>query len=131
GIVKTPPTNMDESSLIPMSGGCHCGAVKFVFQSSPNLIAWDCNCSICTMKRNTHTMVHESLFKLLTPAEALTEYRFGTGVARHLFCKTCGVQSFYRPRSNPDAYAVTVACIAPGTVKSVTIKKFQGTNWEA
>lgn len=25
-------------------------------------------------------------------------------MAKHTFCKTCGVQSFYTPRSNPDGF---------------------------
>eukprot|EP00958_Prasinococcus_capsulatus_P019095 scaffold2306_cov282-Prasinococcus_capsulatus_cf.AAC.1 len=33
--------------------------------------------------------------------EALTEYRFGTHRARHLFCSTCGICSFYVPRCAP------------------------------
>ena len=34
--------------------------------------------------------------------EALISYRFGSGAADHLFCGTCGVKSFYQPRSHPD-----------------------------
>ena len=112
-------------------GACHCGAVKFAVAASPHVVAWECNCSVCSMKRNTHFVVPEGCFELLTPVDALTEYRFGTGVARHLFCRTCGVQAFYRPRSNPDGVAVTVACIAPGTLASVTTKQFDGVHWEA
>lgn len=44
--------------------------------------------------------------------------------------RTCGVQSFYIPRSNPDGKAVTVACIDPGTVQSVVVRTFDGVNWE-
>ncbi|KAK9838350.1 hypothetical protein WJX81_006597 [Elliptochloris bilobata] len=60
----------------------------------------------------------------------LTEYRFGTKQAKHLFCRTCGVQSFYIPRSNPDGRAVTVACIDPGTVQSMDVRLFDGEKWE-
>ena len=83
------------------------------------------------MKRNTHVIIPSGSFTLLTSIDSLTEYRFGTCVARHLFCKTCGICSFYHPRSNPDGVAVTVACIAPGTVASVQIRAFDGLNWEA
>lgn len=37
---------------------------------------------------------------------------------------------FYVPRSNPDGYAITVACIKPATVLSITVKQFDGINWE-
>lgn len=38
-------------------GGCHCGDIRFEVEASSSLIAWDCNCSMCTMKRNTHFVV--------------------------------------------------------------------------
>ena len=45
-------------------------------------------------------------------------------------CSVCGVQSFYEPRSHPGAKAVTAQCLDPGTVESVKVQKFEGTNWE-
>jgi hypothetical protein len=83
------------------------------------------------MKRNTHFVVPAARFRLLTPPGALTTYTFNTGVAQHKFCSTCGVQAFYHPRSNPDGVAVTVHCLAPGSVRSVTTRTFDGRNWEA
>jgi len=118
--------------MITHRGGCHCGAVAFTFTTpSANLVAWDCNCSICAMKRNVHAIVPAAAFTLLTPPARLSEYRFGTCTARHLFCSTCGICAFYHPRSNPDGVAVTVACIAPGTVRAVEVRAFDGRNWEA
>ena len=113
-------------------GGCHCGAVAFTFTTpTAHLIAWDCSCSICAMKRNVHTIIPAASFHLLTPPTAMTEYRFGTCTARHLFCSTCGVCAFYHPRSNPDGVAVTVACIAPGSVGPIEVRPFDGRHWEA
>ncbi len=45
-------------------------------------------------------------------------------------CRTCGICSFYVPRSNPDGKAITVHCIDPGTVRSCTVKQFDGVHWE-
>ena len=42
---------------------------------------------------------------------SLTSYRFGTGAADHLFCRNCGVKSFYQPRSHPDAWSVNANCL--------------------
>lgn len=50
--------------------------------------------------------------------------------AKHFFCKICGVQSFYIPRSNADGYAVTVNCIDPGTLTKVVVEDVDGNNWE-
>ena len=60
----------------------------------------------------------------------LTCYSFNTHTAKHVFCKTCGVQSFYRPRSNPDGYGVMPHCLDEGTVKDVKIEACDGRNWE-
>jgi hypothetical protein len=62
---------------------------------------------------------------------ALTEYSFGTKIARHLFCRTCGVKSFYVPRSNPDGYSVNARCLDPATVEATVVEPFDGRNWEA
>lgn len=37
-------------------------------------------------------------------SENVTTYTFNTHTAKHMFCKICGVQSFYTPRSNPDGF---------------------------
>ena len=59
----------------------------------------------------------------------LIEYSFNTGVAKHYFCKTCGIKSFYIPRSNPDGYDVNVRCLDPQPL-GMTIEPFDGQNWE-
>lgn len=114
------------SILITHAGSCHCKAVTFEVEAPADLVVWDCNCSICKMKRNTHFIVPKSRFRLPSGDEALVEYRFNTGVAVHKFCKHCGVQAFYHPRSNPDGLAVTVHCITSPTIKSVTTCRFDG-----
>jgi len=47
-----------------------------------------------------------------------------------MFCKICGVQSYYHPRSNPDGVAVTLACINKSQIESSERKVFDGINWE-
>uniref|UniRef100_A0A8C6KYY3 Centromere protein V n=1 Tax=Nothobranchius furzeri TaxID=105023 RepID=A0A8C6KYY3_NOTFU len=95
---------MCRMELVKHSGGCHCGAVRFEVWSSPDLHVFHCNCSICTKKQNHHFIVPKNHFTLLQGLENLTTYTFNTHVAKHTFCRTCGVQSFYTPRSNPDGY---------------------------
>jgi hypothetical protein len=112
-------------------GFCHCRAVEFEFDSlSKDLVAIECNCSICLMKKNTHTIISSSCFRLTKGKEMLTQYTFNTHQAKHLFCKICGVQPFYIPRSNPDGYAITISCLDPNTLGEITIVQFDGNNWE-
>jgi hypothetical protein len=112
-------------------GGCHCGRVRFEVLAPAEIEASECNCSICSKTGFLHLIVPKSRFKLLQGADFLTAYMFNTGVARHLFCKICGIKSFYVPRSNPDGYSVNARCLEPGTIKTVTVTPFDGQNWEA
>ncbi|KAG8056672.1 hypothetical protein GUJ93_ZPchr0002g23648 [Zizania palustris] len=64
------------------------------------------------------------------PSSFITTYTFGTHTAKHTFCKVCGITSFYRPRSNPDGVAITVACVDPGTLAHVEYRHADGRNWE-
>mmetsp|Transcript_4618 Transcript_4618/g.6303 ORF Transcript_4618/g.6303 Transcript_4618/m.6303 type:complete len:139 (+) Transcript_4618:1-417(+) len=83
-------------------GSCHCKNVQFEVIAPKHLVVWDCNCSICKMKKNWHFIVPNTSFQLLSGKENTTEYKFNSKVARHMFCSICGVQSYYFPRSNPD-----------------------------
>ena len=119
------------SATVRRAGGCHCGAVRFEVDLPPTFEVEDCNCSICVMSGNIHVIVPAGRFRLLQGTESLTEYTFNTGGTKHRFCKTCGIKSFYVPRSNQDGYAVTWRCLDDWQTLDVTINKFDGQNWEA
>ncbi|XP_039177252.1 centromere protein V isoform X2 [Crotalus tigris] len=90
----------------------------------------DTFCSICVKKQNRHFIVPASHFKLLKGADHLTTYTFNTHCAQHTFCKTCGVQSFYTPRSNPDGYGIAPHCLDEGTITKITVEPINGKEWE-
>jgi len=113
------------------SGGCHCGAVRFEAALPGAIEAQACNCSMCEKVGFVHVIVPESRFRLTDGEDALTSYRFNTGVAEHLFCATCGVKSFYRPRSNPDGWSVNARCLDNWDGLDIRIEAFDGRNWEA
>lgn len=113
------------------TGGCHCGAVVFEVDAPAKIVASDCNCSICRMSGFLHLIVPRSRFRLLQGADQLSEYKFNTGTARHLFCSRCGVKSFYVPRSNPDGYSVNVHCLNPDTIEQVEVQLFDDNDREA
>ena len=77
-----------------------------------------------------HLIVPARQFRLICGQDELTEYTFNTGVARHRFCKVCGIKSFYIPRSNPDGVDVNVRCLDEGSVTGLTIESFDGRHWE-
>ena len=112
-----------------VSGGCHCGAVRFV-ASVPDapVPALDCNCSVCSMTGFLHIMVPHEQFELVSGRDALRSYRFGTGAAEHLFCGNCGVKSFYQPRSHPDAWSVNARCLDQPV--ELAVETFEGRSWD-
>ena len=112
------------------SGGCHCGKVAFEVEAPDDLQVTRCNCSICSMTGFLHLIVPRTDFRLLRGEGDLTTYTFNTGVARHTFCRHCGVKSFYTPRSHPQGVSVNVNCLDRSTVRSLDIEDFDGHNWE-
>jgi hypothetical protein len=111
------------------AGGCHCGAVKFEVEAPERIKCGDCNCSICTKSGYLHLIVPKSRFRLLKGQSSLVTYTFNTGVAQHYFCETCGIKSFYIPRSNPDGVDVNVRCLEPQP-SALEVEPFDGRHWE-
>ena len=120
----------DDSALVTHRGGCHCRRVVFEVDAPATLAVQECNCSLCRMSGYWHLIVPAARFRLVSGHEFLTEYTFNTGVAKHRFCRICGIKSFYVPRSNPDGIDVNARCLDPGTVTEMTIEAFDGQNWE-
>ena len=112
------------------TGGCHCGAVRFRvrFADPPELL--DCNCSLCSKTGYLHLIVAPADFTLLSGADDLSEYRWQTGIARHLFCRHCGIKSFYVPRSHPDGFSVHWRALEGVEGITPVIIPYDGRNWE-
>jgi hypothetical protein len=112
------------------AGSCHCGRVRLAVLAPPDIELLECNCSMCSRSGYLHLIAATGAFRLLSGADDLVEYTFGTGVAKHRFCRHCGVKSFYVPRSHPDGFSVNARCLDPATIKSMTIRPYDGRNWE-
>lgn len=83
------------------------------------------------MKGFLHLIVTKDAFELLSGASDLATYTFNTHVAKHTFCRVCGVHPFYTPRSHPDGVDVNVCCLDDDARARFTITPFDGANWEA
>jgi hypothetical protein len=123
--------NTSGSTTITHRGGCHCRRVRFEVDAPARIDVLDCNCSICRMTGFLHLIVPAARFRLLEGADALIEYRFNTGAAKHLFCRYCGIKSFYVPRSHPDGFSVNARCLDAGTVEAMTIVPFDDNDRDA
>ncbi len=111
------------------SGGCHCGAVRFEAElPEPPVPALNCNCSVCRMTGYLHLDVPHEKFELVAGRDSLSSYRFGTGAAEHLFCRSCGVKSFYQPRSHPNSWSVNAHCLDQPV--ELQVEPFDGRDWK-
>ena len=117
------------SQLTTYTGGCHCGAVRYQVQIE-NFEAVECNCSICTKKGFIHLIVPESRFTLVQGQNELNTYTFNTSIAKHHFCRHCGIHAFYRPRSHPNGYDINLRCLDDDAIEKFKITTFDGKHWD-
>lgn len=85
---------------------------------------------MCRRKGFLHLIVPPSHFELLQGEDSITVYTFNTQIAQHLFCRHCGIHSFYRPRSHPTDFDVNVHCLDEDLLDRFQIEPFDGQNWE-
>jgi len=121
---------MPDPTRVTHRGGCHCGRVRFEALAPAKVEVSDCNCTICSKSGYLHLIVRAEDFRLLSGNDVLTTYTFNTGTAKHLFCSICGIKSFYVPRSHPDGFSINARCLDPGTIESLTVRPFNGQEWE-
>ena len=106
------------------TGGCHWGKVKYEVQTDLAKVL-SCNCSHCHKKGLLLNFVDKDKFKLLSGVNNLAEYNFNKKAIRHLFCKTCGVQSFAEGVTFPKV-CVNVRCLDGVEPETLTITPFNG-----
>lgn len=113
-------------------GGCHCGSVRFRIEADLSQLT-RCTCSMCTKKGMLGCYVPAQQFHLLQGESELTLYQFNTRVAKHFFCRNCGIHAFMNPRSNPRAFAINARCLDNFDLdaRQYETKVFDGRNWEA
>lgn len=114
------------------TGSCHCQAVRFEVEAVIDSVT-ECNCSVCSKKGFLHHRVQPERFTLLAGEEQLGTYQFGTMVAKHHFCKVCGVHVFTRPRAAPELYTINVRVLDNFDLaqSGATVIRFNGQDWEA
>jgi hypothetical protein len=95
-----------------MDAACHCGAVRFRVRLTDGFnTVRRCTCSYCRARGAVTVSANAGNISFQSGEEALTLYRFNTGVAQHYFCSKCGIYTHHRRRSNPNQYGVNVACL--------------------
>ena len=94
------------------TGTCHCGAVEFKVSLENGLKNLRrCNCSLCRRKGAIMAGVPKESLQVTRGADNLGLYQWNTGIAKHYFCKTCGIYTHHVRRSNPDECGFNIGCI--------------------
>lgn len=92
-------------------GSCHCGAVRFEVRAALTPAA-RCNCSLCRRKGALMSPLFPAAELTIVQGEdALTLYQFNTHVAKHYFCKHCGIYPFHQTRKDPLLWRVNLGCL--------------------
>ncbi len=106
-------------------GGCHCGKVTYEVQTDLAQV-YSCNCSLCSKKGHLLAFVAPEQFRLLSGENELSDYQFNHHVIHHLFCRSCGIQSFARgkKRDGSPMVAVNARClegVEPGQLELTNV----------
>lgn len=94
------------------TGGCQCGAVRYEVDADLDRTI-TCNCSRCARLGAILAFAPASAFTLTSGENATTDYQFNKKTIHHLFCATCGIESFARG-AMPDGtemVAVNARCL--------------------
>ena len=110
------------------TGGCHCGKVRYEVTMAIGQVV-SCNCSICTKRGLLLAFAGPDDFKLLSGADELQDYLFHKHKIHHLFCRTCGVESFARgqaPGTGKEMIAINVRCLDDIDVTALKLRPVDG-----
>ena len=113
------------------TGSCHCGCVRFEFDSEPITQGCRCNCSICRRKNAvmSNDYFHPKNFQLLSGKDKLTKYQFGDRDVNHYFCKQCGIYPFHDGTATPGHYKVNLGCVDDINTQELDIRQIEGANF--
>ena len=108
-------------------GGCQCGAVRYSVTLELGEVI-SCNCSRCGKLGALLAFTPAQNFRLRVSEDATTDYQFNKRAIHHLFCSTCGIQSFARGRApdGAETIAINVRCLDDVDIGALTVKAIDG-----
>ena len=95
------------------TGSCHCGDIKFSFKAPEIVDGLRCNCTVCQKKgaMMSNFFVAPEDIDIEAKEDAIATYEFGTHVAKHHFCKRCGIYPFHQTMRKPGHYRIHLGCV--------------------
>ena len=84
-------------------GRCHCGAIRFAFETESPLAPRACQCSFCR-KHGARTVADPAGSAALSLGAETIRYRFGSKTTDFLICGRCGVYAGAAVELNGQLY---------------------------
>lgn len=109
-------------------GSCHCGSISYSFEAPEITKGLRCNCSICQKKgavMSDFVLAPDELH-IEIKDDALATYQFGNQVARHQFCRKCGIYPFHTTFRVPNHYRINLGCVEGVNPLDLEIAVFDG-----
>lgn len=94
-------------------GSCHCGAVRFEFDSEPITRGLRCTCSLCARKGALMSPepIAPGQFTIDADPGALGLYQWGIQTAKHYFCTHCGIYPFHETARKLGHFRANLGCV--------------------
>lgn len=111
-------------------GSCHCGKVRFAYDGEEITAGLRCTCSICRRKgalMSTEAIAPERLEIDAEPGD-VGLYQFDSKVAKHYFCKHCGIYTHNEMLRIPGHFRVNLGCIDAVDTFALEVEVFDGKN---
>ena len=109
------------------TGGCHCGKVRYEVKTALEQII-TCNCSICQKRGLLLFFVQPDQFKLTAQPKSMQDYLFNKKQIHHVFCPTCGIESYAMGKtpSGAEMVAVNARCLDDVDIAALSTRAFDG-----
>lgn len=115
----------------PVSGSCHCGAVRFTLALAPETVT-DCNCSICRR--------YGTLWAYFRPEQVVFEstqpltdtYQTASRTLAFHRCRTCGCVTHWAPLAgrDPGRMAINARLLDLDVLADIPVRHLDGAGSE-
>lgn len=109
------------------TGSCHCKVVTYEVTGNFTS-ALKCNCSHCKRKGFLLAFVPIAQFNLLSGEDNVSLYQFNTKHIDHIFCKTCGVQSYGygQDKDGNKTTMINLNCLENFDTTAIPVHEYDG-----
>lgn len=123
---RSPALIEEELEVHVLEGSCHCGAVTWRFDGTPES-ATACNCTVC--RRYGVLWAYDFQDEKISVSGPTTAYVRGQAIEFH-FCPSCGCVAYWRSRTAGEdgrrRIAVNLRLTEPERVARIPIDHFDG-----